>query len=84
MRAGKSTYDNSGLSTRTGDPSTINTATVKLEAVDSLSSYPVRLQDSSSRNEAYNVLIQISRVNQPQQINKYSLIVANKRGHSSS
>lgn len=77
------TYDNSGVSTRTGDPATIYTATVTLEALDSLSSYPVRLQ-TSSRNEAYNVRIRISRVNQPQQINQYSLIVANKRGHASS
>ncbi|GAT33591.1 Verru_Chthon cassette protein B [Terrimicrobium sacchariphilum] len=79
----KFTYDNSGVTTRTGDPATIYTATVKLEPVDSLSSYPVRLQDSASRNEAYNVRIQISRVNQTQQINQYSLIVANKRGHAS-
>lgn len=80
----KFTYDNSGISTRAGDPATIYTATVKLEAVDSLSSFPVRLQDSSARNEAYNVRIQISRANQPQQINQYSLIVANRRGHASS
>lgn len=80
----KFTYDNSGISTRSGDPATIYTATVKLEAVDSLSSFPVRLQDSSARNEAYNVRIQISRANQPQQINQYSLIVANRRGHASS
>ncbi|PTX93015.1 hypothetical protein DB345_15365 [Spartobacteria bacterium LR76] len=79
----KFTYDNSGISTIAGDPATIYTATVKLEAVDSLASYPVRLQDSAARNEAYNVRIQISRVNQPQQINQYSLIVANKRGHAS-
>ncbi len=79
----KFTYDNSGISTRAGDPATIYTATVQIEPVDSLASYPVRLQDTSSRNEAYNVRIKISRINQPQQINQYSLIVANKRGHTS-
>jgi uncharacterized protein (TIGR02598 family) len=77
----KFTYDNRGVATLPSDGMTLYTATVTLEPLDNLSSFPVRLQDASSRNEGYNVRIEISHAGQPGQIKKYALIVANEKGH---
>lgn len=76
------TYDSRGVETPAKDASTIYTAKVTLVPLTDLSSYPVRLQDSASRNEAYNMRIQITEVGRPQQVTRYSLIVANEQGHS--
>lgn len=78
----KFTYDSRGVATQPSDTTTIFTATVMLEPLDNVASFPVRLQNASSRNEGYNVRIQITHVGQPGQIKKYSLIVANAKGHS--
>jgi uncharacterized protein (TIGR02598 family) len=78
------TYDSRGVVTPLADAATFYTATIVLEPLDNLSSFPVRLQDASSRNQAYNVRIQIAQVGQPGQVKKYSLIVANEKGASAS
>jgi uncharacterized protein (TIGR02598 family) len=78
----KFTFDSRGVETPVDGTGVIYTATVALQPIDNLASFPVRLQDASARNEAYSVQIQISQVNQPGQISKYSVIVANELGHS--
>ena len=75
------TYDSRGVRTSPNDRNTIYTAKVLLDPITDLSSYPVRLQDASSRNEAYNMRIQIKEVTRPQQVARYSVVVANEQGH---
>lgn len=78
----KFTFDSRGVETAADGKFAVYTASITLQPVDDLASFPVRLKDASSRNEAYNVQIQISQVGQPAQVSKYSLIVANEKGHA--
>lgn len=76
------TYDSRGVATEPSDPGAIYTATVTLQPLDNLRSYPVLLKNASQQDEAYNVRIEIARKNQPNQVGKYSLIVANDTGRA--
>jgi len=78
----KFTFDSRGVETAANGKFAVYTASITLQPVDDLGSFPVRLKDASSRNEAYNVQIQISQASQPGQVSKYSLIVANEKGHA--
>lgn len=74
------TYDSRGVGTQPDDPGAIYTAKVTLHPLDNLQSYPVLLKNASQQDEAYNVRIEIARKNQPNQVGKYSLIIANDNG----
>ncbi len=74
------TYDSRGVKTLANDSATIYTAKVMLDPITDLNSYPVCLQDAASRNEAYNMRIQITAIGRPQ-VARYSLVVANEQGH---
>ena len=80
------TYDSRGVATVSGDAGTVYTAKITLQPLDDLHSYPVNLtlqpKNAPQQDEAYNVQIEISRKNQPNQPGKYSLIVANDTGRA--
>jgi uncharacterized protein (TIGR02598 family) len=78
----KFTFDSRGVETAADGKLAIYTASVVLQPLDDLASFPVKLKDAAARNEAYNVQILISQVGLPGQVSKYSLIVANEKGHS--
>lgn len=78
----KYTFDSRGMETAADGRFAMYTASIVLQPIDDPASFPVRLKDASARNEAYSVQIQISQVGKPTQISKYSLIVANEKGHA--